>query len=632
MMLSQYPSAPLTAARRSLLQRLRSRAAGFMLLAAAAFAGAACSSEEPVGLDGAGSGASGSGVPAYVSLRLTAPSSAAEKRANPAGGEIGDGSETGQTNENAICTVTAFFYPSIYSFDDANDRQNVTMVQFGEDQITEVTPPSGGTVERAYQTAAVDVDLEPGTYHVLAIVNGGDEVEGWTQGTLNLERLRERARTSAWTVTAGGNGAASEYSDFVMSSAEEASITIEESNSSAEHPATAEISVERLAARVDYCPVNDFDVEDKTGTVTITGLALANNLTRGEYYFKRVTENSALDGTVHYLGGETADADGAGINYVLDPWTDLKTDRNKDGNHFPPDAETEAGSLLASALYAPGHYFPTDCQNNAAFWSENAVQGIALDADANGDTYYLAAYTMENTLPADAPLENYATAAVFKAIFQPAGLTADGGNYNYKEGDTFFEWNGALYLDLADIMNTYNENGTFATSQTALATASTWDDVRQILGTLTQADPTGYYEWLSAQITAAAEGSTLQPAALTWEHYMAETFGYSRAAGAGAVIDQQGHDTQAELVVAAGGIRTYRHSECYYTWFIKHAEDSDPDAQGVMEYGIVRNNIYKLKVNSVKGLGSIVPDEDNQLRVSVYVRNWRLLPEESLAL
>ena len=112
---------------------------------------------------------------------------------------------------------------------------------------------------------------------------------------------------------------------------------------------------------------------------------------------------------------------------------------------------------------------------------------------------------------------------------------------------------------------------------------------------------------------------------------MAETFGYSRVAGAGATIDQDSHDTQAELL-AAGNIRTYRHSECYYTWFIKHAEDGDDEAQGVMEYGIVRNNIYKLKVNSVKGLGSIVPDEDNQLRVSVYVRNWRLLPEESLAL
>ena len=459
---------------------------------------------------------------------------------------------------------------------------------------------------------------------IVAAEVGGEEVEGWTQGTLGLDRLRKRARTSAWTVTAGGNGAAPEYSDFVMSSAEEASITIDESNSSAEHPATAEISVERLAARVDYCPVSDFEVEDKTGTVTITGLALANNLTRGEYYFKRVTEGATVNGNI-YLGEETADANGAGTNYVRDPWTDLKTEGNKDAANFPLDPEAQTTSKsYASALYASGHYFPTDCQNNAAFWSANAVQGIALDADANGDTYYLAAYTMENTLPKDAPLEYYATAAVFKAIFQPAGLTADGGN-------TFFEWNGALYLDLADIMDTYNEPNAFATSQTDLASATTWDAVRQILGTLTQADPTGYYEWLSGQITAAADGTTPQPDALTWEHYMDETFGYSRVAGARATIDQDSHDTQAELL-AAGNIRTYRHSECYYTWFIKHAEDGDDEAQGVMEYGIVRNNIYKLKVYSVKGLGSIVPDEDNQLRVSVYVRNWRLLPEESLAL
>lgn len=630
MMLSQYPSALFPAARRSLLRPLRRGAAGFVLLAAVAFAGAACSSEEPLGLDGAGSGASGSRVPAYVSLRLTAPSDASPlKRGTPAGGEQGDGSETGQNNENAVRTVTAFFYPSTDFFADANDDPNMIMVQFGEDQITEISS-SDPMAEKAYQTAAVDVDLEPGSYHVLAIVNGGEEVEGWTQGTLGLDRLRKRARTSAWTVTAGGNDAAPEYSDFVMSSAEEASITIDESNSSAEHPATAEISVERLAARVDYCPVNDFEVEDKTGTVTITGLALANNLTRGEYYFKRVTEGATVNGNI-YLGEETADANGAGTNYVRDPWTDLKTEGNKDAANFPLDPEAQTTSKsYASALYASGHYFPTDCQNNAAFWSENAVQGTLLPPDENDDVYHIAAYTMENTLPKDAPLENYATAAVFKAIFQPAGLTADGGSYAYKEGDTFFEWNGALYLDLADIMDTYNEGGAFAASQTALTSATTWDAVRQILGTLTQADPTGYYEWLSGQITAAAEGSTPQADALTWTHYMLETFGYSRDAGAGAVIDQQGHDTQAELVAATGGIRTYRHSECYYTWFIKHAEDSNGEAQGVMEYGIVRNNIYKLKVNSVKGLGGMVPDEDNQLRVSVYVRNWRLLPEESL--
>ena len=186
-----------------------------MLLAAAAWTGAACSSSELEDLDGTAPGTSGSGVPAYVSLRLTAPSpSSPLKRATPAGGETGDGSETGQDNENAVRTVTAFFYPGTDSFADANDDPNMIMVQFGEDQITEITPPAGATVEKAYQTAAVDVDLEPGTYHVLAIVNGGEEVEGWTQGTLGLDRLRGRARTSAWTVTAGGNGAAPEYSDF----------------------------------------------------------------------------------------------------------------------------------------------------------------------------------------------------------------------------------------------------------------------------------------------------------------------------------------------------------------------------------------------------------------------------------
>ena len=90
MMQTPYPSASLSPARRSLLQRLRRGAAGLMLLAAAAWTGAACSSSELEDLDAPAPGASAGRTKAYVSLRLTAPSpSSPLKRANPTGGETG---------------------------------------------------------------------------------------------------------------------------------------------------------------------------------------------------------------------------------------------------------------------------------------------------------------------------------------------------------------------------------------------------------------------------------------------------------------------------------------------------------------------------------------------------------------
>lgn len=48
-----------------------------------------------------------------------------------------------------------------------------------------------------------------------------------------------------------------------------------------------------------------------------------------------------------------------------------------------------------------------------------------------------------------------------------------------------------------------------------------------------------------------------------------------------------------------------------------------------MEYAIVRNNIYKLTVESVYSLGDPVPG-DKGLRVKVYVNNWLMLDPETL--
>ena len=599
-----------------------------MLLAAAAFAGAACSSSELEDLDGTAPGASAGRTKAYVSLRLTAPSpSSPLKRATPTGGETGDGSETGQDNENAVRTVTAFFYPDTGDFTSLSNSSVLAIVHFGEDQVYPSTVPTAEG-EKVYTTDAVEVDLEPGAYKVVAIVNGGEEVEGWgTTAQIDLNYLRQRARTSAWTAPENG-GSVADYSDFVMTSEREAIIAIDESNSSRETPAETKIFVERLAARVDYCPGGDFtltkgtDGANYSGTITIEGLALANNLAQGEYYFKRVTDQSTITGANPvYLGAETTNSASLPSNYVLDPWTHLKLEENKDKALFPVSPEPgSTGSLSAEGLYAPGHYFPTDCQNNAAFWSANAVQGIALDADANGYTYYLAAYTMENTLPKDAPLEYYATAAVFKAKFAPAGL--DG----YKDGYTFFDYAGVLYVDLEDLMRTYH-GAAYDESQKTITDAADWEAVRTAASGLTANDPTGYREWLIAQVPADGSG-TPAPANLTWAYYMDTEIGYRKAADAGAETDRNNMVTQDKLIQY--GVRTFYRSECYYTWFLKHAEDGDDTARGVMEYGVVRNNIYKLKVTSVRDLGGMVPEEDNQLRVSVYVNDWQLLDSERL--
>lgn len=69
--------------------------------------------------------------------------------------------------------------------------------------------------------------------------------------------------------------------------------------------------------------------------------------------------------------------------------------------------------------------------------------------------------------------------------------------------------------------------------------------------------------------------------------------------------------TRAEAEAAAQGtgalVREYHDGLCYYVWRVRHSNDSNNATQGIMEYAIVRNNIYRLLVASIDGLGDEVP-------------------------
>ena len=50
--------------------------------------------------------------------------------------------------------------------------------------------------------------------------------------------------------------------------------------------------------------------------------------------------------------------------------------------------------------------------------------------------------------------------------------------------------------------------------------------------------------------------------------------------------------------------------KCFYNTWIKHLDNANPTKLGVMEYAIVRNNIYKMNINDVVGLGDGTPNVD----------------------
>lgn len=52
------------------------------------------------------------------------------------------------------------------------------------------------------------------------------------------------------------------------------------------------------------------------------------------------------------------------------------------------------------------------------------------------------------------------------------------------------------------------------------------------------------------------------------------------------------------------GAEYFANGNCYYKVILRHSNNNDPEKMGIMEFAIVRNNIYKLSINSVKFMGS----------------------------
>lgn len=532
----------------------------------------------------------------YVSLSFVSPQSTLT-RSNPTGGEDGDGLEEGRDYENTIKSAVVFFYQGENG---VNSYGTTTPINAAVlfNNLGNGTDGSGNGIDHTYTTSPQQVDLENGTYNVIVVANPGED--WWTGKTLTLADVRDHIQTVAWTASG------SDYSDFVMTSAADATLML---NSNPESdPATAEVNVERMAARIDYKADASYTCTDPAysgATVKIIGAALVNNLTAGSYILKRVA--STVGGVPTYLGDETADA-GVQTNYVLDPWTAEKTSTN---NSFTIDGEADK---TAESLY--GKWFGKISQD------PNSWAGYVQPGTPISDGWQRVGYTLENTTAADAAGRRYSTGVVFKATFHPQGVA------NYADGATFFAFGAHLFASMEDLM-TYVYGAEFSKFDAKIDACTDWAAVKTFAASLLHNDPSGYKTFLQGQGEAQDLASVKE--SLKWSVYMRSKCGYSTTLSDNAysvTLDQNGIVTREAL--RPYGTRTYENATCYYTWWVRHSNDNNDDAKGIMEYAIVRNNIYKLTVNSIYSLGGEVPGEDENIVLDVYVNDWLLLETETL--
>lgn len=564
--------------------------AGCLLMASLA---AGCAQED---IDTAPSGGGGMSASSYVSLSFASQQST-PTRSNPTGGEQGDGQEKGQANENEIKSAVAFFYQGSGT-DGVNSSGTTPIMAVATFNVGSYTEPGNG-IDRTYTTTPQQVDLDDGTYNVLVVANPG--ADWWTGQSLTLADVRNHIQTTAWTASG------SDYSDFVMTSAADATLTL---NSNPENnPAKATVNVERMAARLDYKAEASYPCTDPayTGaTVEITGAALVNNLTAGSYMLKRVA--STVDGVPTYLGNETPDA-GVQTNYVLDPWTADKTSAN---NSFTIGGEVKTAEYLYGEWFGNISQDPND-------WAAYVQPGTEVTVGT--EKWQRIGYTLENTTAAEEAGKRYSTGVVFKAKFHPQGVA------NYTDGETFFAYGTKIYASMEDMMAGFY--GSKFDDLDNITSCVTWGDVKQfITSTLLTNDPSGYNKYLEGLAEGKDDSETVSDASsLTWSNYMKNECGYSKDENGKVVLDQ--NDKVTRIALQPYGTRTYEDATCYYTWWVRHSNDNDDTKKGIMEYAIVRNNIYKLTVNSVYSLGGEVPEEES-LIVDVYVNDWLLLDNETL--
>ena len=427
------------------------------------------------------------------------------------------------------------------------------------------------------------------------------------------------------------------YSNFLMASADDATLNLTP-DATQQAPAEVAVNVERVAARIDYnADEQGYECTDSayTGaTVQITGAAIVNNLTAGSYLLKRVADDATGTNMI-YLGDETAGSDGVPTNYVIDPWTVAKTEGNPsftiDGTSGRPASAlygvwfgNQSSQTLTSELLKPG------------YWAALCTPGTAL-APVEGGTpgYNRIGYTLENTTAADCAGPRYSTGVVFKAKFNPA----DGSIPNYDVGGTFFSLGGTLYASMEDMMTAFYGSD-FDGFDPMIDALETWNDVLEwVTNELNSEYPSGYPDFLTAECDKHKDDMDARltqddKARLKWSAYMLSECGYSTTKTDwtdrwfwNVELNKNGKNTRTAL--RPHGVRTYEDAQCYYTWWVRHGNDGKADANGLMEYAIVRNNVYKLDVRSVYSIGGDIPG-DESLVVNVYVNDWLLLEPEIL--
>lgn len=573
----------------------------------------------------------------YVELLIVIPAvNPSTTRANPIGGEEGNGREHGVLNEDLIHDVNIFFYKGNDGLDGDGETKILHHIYYNIDDIDDpensrLVDDTRPEFEKNYLNLKFDLaedfaKLGAGT-NFAAIANIGQIQKGDIK---KLEDLRElvvsKYSDNAWYKfdPYSVNAATMDY--FLMSTAYNENHRYGDENSGYDYTGSNTIekngqnysgttTLERMYARIDlwynakdnagieanseagvgksdrlvYAVKDAVDNKDTGNKVYIYNVLPVNVMREPSFLFKKVTSvepnswdvTSLRNLTKFKWGGKEYVLDGKPSNYVIEPNT---TNKTKTGTGADVDLDKWYKTSKTEQV-------KTDIKDSekgkfSLYYSKE--QGAAGNdpKDYNCDRVSIISYANENTQGTDCFHPNYLTGLTFRAVYVPSVVAGD-------------------YTITKDASGKITE--TFTPADKDPEVTVIW-----------RFSPSDTYDPENGNIVRESESIYFSnyTACKAYQNAHPEIIGVVSS------FTPYWHNEEGEAEGEAKGKWGFL---CYYNLWLRHFNDekADPNEAYPMEYAIVRNNIYRVKIDFT-GPGDASPEmrEPDTMKARIFVRKW----------
>lgn len=548
----------------------------------------------------------------WITLQFYVSEESSVTRANPQGGEDGNGREEEICNEAKIHDVNIFLFADnaskllnaasnttlthlYFNLDDPGDRENtLAFVKEppSEDNTAQDNSKTIYTIKFLDEAPGIVLPLRnQGTVRFITVANRGHSMkeELTTEVDKNkiyLEDLWEYGLlTSTWS--GSGQDVSDGYDRFVMTTAYDDAdtdsfikFTNESGDGTESSPFRGKTTLQRMCARIDVMYEDDnlktaegkkelrYPAGTSGNTVHITNMLPVNVMYSPSYLFKNVTTGIPTvwtEVTGRRWGGWEKTDEGQPSNYVIEPNTLLKENFSDD------DLTTSLTNWYKDTRTAKVKYETILSEENGTVGGYHHYKfNTKYDDSKTYTNIAVLGYCNENTQSPNQYNSNYLTGIAFRAVYVPKEICGADGNpvtvgnddefefiYRYSKSSQSQEENDCKYFLTEDAIKQYMK-------------------LTDNLGDVPVVTP----------FTATKHDGTL------------------------------------------GFV-------CYYNLWLKHYDDvddtdhSDPHAVFPMQYATVRNNIYRvgLKFN---GPGDPTPTmrEPETMQARIFVRKWNLREEK----